>query len=172
MKYKHKSEWFRKDELYNLWTENTQKGEKLLALNFYEYLHDNGIEFYIEPSSTSGEADLVSAQSTGDRLIADAKIFNPEKNKGKSYIIDGFRQIYDYTLDFNQPSGYLVIFKTSEEELKFTFANYSQQTPFVQHNSKTIFFIVIDIHQYSESASKRGKLKSVEITENELWVKN
>lgn len=171
LKYKHKCEWFGKEELYNLWSENTQKGEKLLALNFYEYLYDNGIEFYIEPSSASGEADLVSAQSTNDRLIADAKIFNPEKSKGKTYIIDGFRQIYDYTLDYNQPSGYLVIFKTSEEELKFTFANYSQQTPLVQHNSKTIFFIVIDLFQHSKPASKRGKLKSVEITEDELWKK-
>ncbi|HET8865508.1 MAG TPA: hypothetical protein VFM80_07400, partial [Gracilimonas sp.] len=172
LKYKHKCEWFGKEELYNLWSENTQKGEKLLALKFYEYLYDNGIEFYIEPSSASGEADLVSAQSSNDRLIADAKIFNPEKSKGKTYIIEGFRQIYDYTLDFNQPSGYLVIFKTSEEELKFTFANYSQQTPFVQHNSKTIFFIVIDLFQHSQPASKRGKLKSVEITEGELWKKS
>lgn len=169
LRYKHKSEWFRKEELYNVWSENTQKGEKLLALNFYEYLYDNGIEFHIEPFSASGEADLVSAQSEPDRLIADAKIFNPKKSKGKTYIIKGFRQIYDYTLDHNQPSGYLVIFKTSEEELKFTFANYSQQTPFVQRNSKTIFFIVIDLYQYAKSTSKRGKLKSIEITEDQLW---
>lgn len=173
LRYKHKSEWFNRNELFNLWTVDTKRGEKLLALNFYEYLFDNGIQFYIEPSSASGEADLVSAQSANNPLIADAKIFNPDKNKGKSYIIKGFRQIYDYTLDFNQPSGYLVIFKTCELDLKFTFANYSQQqTPFVQHNSKTIFFIVIDIYQYSISASKRGKLKSIEITEQELWEKS
>ncbi len=168
-KYKHKCEWFQRQDLYQRWAENTTVGEKLLALHLYEYLHDQGVEFTIEPVSASGEADLVAAQSSNEPLIADAKIFNPEKRKDLNYISKGFRQIYTYTLDYNEPVGYLIIFKTCEDDLKLSFANYSQMTPFVQHNNKTIYFLVIDIYPYDESASKRGKLKSFELTEEELW---
>ncbi|MCK5215015.1 MAG: hypothetical protein KAR05_06645 [Candidatus Omnitrophica bacterium] len=168
-KYKHKCEWFQRENLYESWFKNTQRGEKLLALHLYEYLQDQGVEFSIEPTSASGEVDLVSAQTTKEPLIADAKIFNPEKSKNKEYIAKGFRQIYTYTLDFNEPIGFLVIFKTCEEDLKLTFANQAQMTPFVQHNNKTIFFLVIDIFPYDKSASKRGKLEYIELNEDDLW---
>ncbi len=168
-RYKHKCEWFLRNDLYSSWEKDTKKGEKLLALHLYEYLHDQGVEFSIEPTSASGEADLVSAQNTDDPLIADAKIFNPEKGKGKDYIAKGFRQIYTYTLDYNEPVGFLIIFKTCEEELKIPSANQAQMTPFVQHNNKTIFFIVVDVYPYEKSASKRGKLEFVELIEDALW---
>ncbi|MBI5594441.1 MAG: hypothetical protein HY881_28680 [Deltaproteobacteria bacterium] len=168
-KYKHKCEWFQRNKLYETWSDNTQKGEKILALHLYEYLHDQGVDFSIEPASASGEVDLVSAQTSDEPLIADVKIFNPAKSKGKDYIKKGFKQIYTYTLDFNQPTGFLVIFKTCEEDLKLPFANQAQMTPFVQHNNKTIFFLVIDIFPYEKSASKRGKLEFIEFTEEGLW---
>ena len=134
----------------------------------YEYLYDQGIYFSIEPTSASGEADAVLSQSGEEPLIADVKIFNPNKGKSKDYIAKGFRQVYDYTLDYNEPIGYLVIFKTSEEELKFSLPHSSHSTPFVEHNNKTIYFIVIDIHSYDTTASKRGKLKFIEFTEADL----
>lgn len=168
-KYKHRSEWFRRNSLHSAWEAETKHGEKLLALDLYEYLHDQGIEFSIEPTSVSGEVDLVAAQTSDEPLIADAKIFNPGKSKGVSYIAKGFRQVYSYTTDFNQPVGYLVIFKTCEEDLRLPFANQSQSTPFVQHNNKTIFFLVIDLYPYETSASKRGKLQFKELSEDQLW---
>jgi len=168
-RYKHKCEWFLRNLLYSTWEKDTRKGEKLLALHLYEYLHDQGVEFSIEPSSASGEADLVSAQNTDEPLIADVKIFNPEKGKGKDYIAKGFRQIYTYTLDYNEPMGFLIIFKTCEEDIKLPFANQAQMTPFVQHNNKTIFFLVVDVYPYEKSASKRGKLEFAELTEDVLW---
>lgn len=166
--YKHKCEWFQQKYLYAKWSEDTTRGEKNLALHLYEYLHDHGMEFVIEPSSASGEADLVASQGSEEPLIADAKIFNPKKGKGKNYIARGFRQIYHYTLDFNEPVGFLVIFKTCEEDIKFGLGNFAQGTPFIQHNGKTIFFVLIDIYQHGESASKRGKLKCVVLSEEDL----
>jgi hypothetical protein len=35
-------------------------------------------------------------------------------------------------------------------------------------NNKTIFFIVVDIFEHAAPASKRGPMKSVDITEQEL----
>ncbi len=167
-RYKHKCEWFNRDYLFNIWKENTQKGEKLLALNLYEYLFDQGINFFIEPVSISGEVDLVSAQKDDEPLVADVKIFNPSKSKNVNYICSGFRQIYQYTLDFNESFGYLIIFKTCEEDLKFTLKSKEEYVPFITHNNKTIFLITIDVYPYVKPASKRGTLKTVEITETDL----
>lgn len=167
-RYKHKCEWFQRDKLFGLWEGDTTKGEKLLALHLYEYLHEQGIDFSIEPGSVSGKADLIAAQNSDDPLIADAKVFNPEKSKGASYIAKGFNQVYIYTLDFNETFGYLIIFKTCKEDLKFALTNQTQSTPFIIHNNKTIFIVTIDIYPHDTSASKRGILKTVEITEKTL----
>lgn len=167
-RYKHKCEWFQRDNLLRLWQNNTQKGEKLLASSLYEYLHDQGLDFKIEPSSISGEVDLIADQHSDDPLIADVKIFNPDKSKGVSYICSGFRQVYQYTLDYNEAFGYLVIFNTSATDLRFALRDSSQNTSFIIHNGKTIFFLIIDISEYEKSASKRGQLKTITITEEQL----
>jgi hypothetical protein len=76
----------------------------------------------------------------------------------------GFRQVYDYIRDFNESFGYLVIFKTGEQDLSIPTERQESSIPFITHNNKTIFFIVIDIFGYPESASKRGKLQAYGIT--------
>lgn len=167
-RYKHKCEWFQRDHLFKLWEDDTTRGEKHLALYLYEYLHDQGLDLVIEPSSVSGEVDLIASQKSDEPLIADAKIFNPEKGKGTDYIARGFNQIYLYTLDYNEPFGYLIIYNTSEKDLRFALVNQEQSTPFVVHNSKTIFIVTIDIFPYETSASRRGPLRTVEITEEDL----
>ena len=167
-RYKHKCEWFQRVKLYDIWDKDRKHGERKLTWHLYEYLHDQGIIFYIDPTSISGKADLVSSQIGQERLVADAKIFNPASGRGKDYIAKGFRQIYDYTQDYNEPFGYLIIFKTCKESLKFSLKEKAIQAPFVTHNDKTIFFVTIDIFSYEKSASKRGKLKSIEISESDL----
>jgi len=162
-RYKQKSEWFNRKKLYSIWKDNSRKGEKLLALNLYEYLFDCGLEFNIEPWSIDGEPDLVLAQKS-DPLIADAKIFKGDKQ----YIINGFSQVYRYTVTFNQPFGYLIIYKTCEKDLRFSLKNQTQSTQFITCNNKTIFIMVIDIYNYETTASKRKQVKSIEITEQDL----
>ena len=72
------------------------------------------------------------------------------------------------TLDYNEPFGYLIIYNTSGKDLRFALVNQEQSTPFVVHNSKTIFIVTIDIFPYETSASRRGPLRTVEITEEDL----
>lgn len=168
-KYKHRCEWFRRADLLTKWKADTQRGEELLAYDLYEYLHDQGIEFHIEPESEAGRVDLISAQSGKDRLLADAKIFNPDRGQNVSYLGKGFRQLYDYTKTYNEPFGYLVIFKTCEHDLSIQTEHQEQAVPFVTHNNKTIFLVVIDLFQHPEPASKRGKLKSYEVTPAQLF---
>ena len=163
-KYKHRCEWFRRTELFNKFKDDTGQGERILARDLYEYLHDQGLQLHIEPQSASGRIDLISVQSGKDRLVADAKLFNPERGQDLGYIAKGFRQIYDYTKDFNQPFGYLVIFKTCEQDLAIPTQHQESAFPFITHNNKTIFLVVIDIFDSPESASRRGKLQAYEIT--------
>ena len=165
-RYKHRCEWFHRKRLFKLREDNSQQGEQTLASDLYEYLFDQGIDFVIEPSSASGEADFVGSQTGDDRLVADAKIFTMEK--GKSYLVSAFNQVYTYTRDFNEPFGYLVVFKLCPEDLKFPCGDQEQSVPCITHNGKTIFILVVDIAEHEHSASKRGALRTVEIAEDEL----
>ncbi len=168
LKYKHHVEWFRRDDLRKRFEADTQRGEKWLAQDLYAYLHDQGVEFSIEPTSISGEADLISAQQGADRLIADVKIFDPARSKGIAYLCSGFNQIYQYAKDYNDPFGYMVIFKTCAEDLSVNARDQEGSIPYFTHNNKTIFVLVIDIFDYPTSASKRGHLKSYELLEQDL----
>jgi hypothetical protein len=142
VKFKHLCEWFWRGHLFALWSDNQKRGEKLLANKLYEFLFTEGIEIHIEPSSISGEADMVGSQEGPERLIADAKIFNPDKNKGANYIVQGFRQVYQYAADYNEPIGYLVIFNTDNRQLRFSVSGGAEPLPHVVVNHKTIFFLV------------------------------
>lgn len=167
-KFKHRIEWFFRDELRTKLENDTQRGEKALALELYSYLHDQGLDFSIEPTSISGEADLISSQIGSDRLVADVKIFDPSKSKGISYLVAGFGQVYQYTKDYNDPVGYLVIFKSCAEDLSINAKGQESSVPFFTHNNKTIFVLVVDIYDYPVSASKRGQVKSYELIEEDL----
>lgn len=166
-RYKHKCEWFPNAHLKEL--ANKDK-EKDLSYHLYEFLYDQGLDFSIEPSSASGSPDLIASQNSEDPLIADVKVFDGD-DRGKSYIVEGFNQIYTYTLNYNEPFGYLIIFKTCEKDIKFSLANETYSTPYVIHNNKTIFIITIDVCSYDgKTASKRGRLKASEIKEEDLIV--
>ena len=167
-RYKRTCEWFERERLFQIWSAETQRGEKLLALDLYRYLFEQGVEFHIEPWSASGEADMVATQASDNPLIADVKVFNPAKSKGKPYVIRALQQVHTYTCDYNQPLGYVVIFNTSASQLRFSLTNPAQPVPRVLFNNKTIFFIVIDIFPHSEPASQRKIPDIVEITEEEL----
>jgi len=167
-RYKHRCEWFHAERLREEVKVDTQMGEKTLALDLYEYLHDQGIDFHVEPRSASGIPDFVADQVGKERVIADTKLFWPERSKGKPYIISGFNQAYIYACDYNEPCAYLVIFKMRHEGLNFLVPSTQASFPSLTVNNKTIFFIVVDIFEYGTSASKRGPMKSVDITEQEL----
>jgi hypothetical protein len=167
LKYKQRTEWFYSKELFQLWEGNTSRGEKFLQKDLYKYLFDKGIDFVLEPSSNGGEIDLIENQKE-KRLLVEVKIFNPEKSKGIKYIASGFRQLYDYTLNYNEPFGYLIIFKTSDEHLVFNLENEDKYFQCLTHNNKTIFIVVVDLYEYENSASKRGILKNLEISKENL----
>lgn len=167
LRYKHRCEWFQRPRLWEMAQSESRKAEKLLALDLYSYLYDQGIDFNIEPSSLTGEVDLIGAQGTEDPLLADAKVFDAE-GRGKTYIRKAFNQIYTYTQQHNEPFGYLIIFKITDKDLRFSLSSPSRNIPVVVYNHKTIFLVIVDIYSYSEPVSQRDPLRAIEITEEEL----
>ena len=137
-RYKHRCEWFHADRLRQAVEDDTQRGEKGLASDLYEYLHNQGIDIHIEPRSASGIPDFVADQVGKDRVIADTKLFWIERSKGKPYIISAFNQAYTYARDYNEPCAYLVIFKMSSEELNFLVPSSQSMFPCMSLNNKTV----------------------------------
>jgi hypothetical protein len=167
-RYKHRCEWFQADRLRALVESDTQQGERTLAFDLYEFLHNQGIDFHIEPESASGIADMVADQVGEERVVADAKIFWPEKGKGKTYLVSAFNQAYTYARDYNEPAAYLVVYKMCKEDPHFLVPAADAMFPFISLNNKTVFFVVVDICEHGAPASKRGVLKSIEISEADL----
>ncbi len=168
IRYKRRCEWFHRDRLHTLWATDPRRGEKRLAADMYEYLYEQGLEFTIEPSSVSGEADLVSTQVGESRLVADAKIFDPEKGKSTAYIAAGFHQVCTYTQDYNESVGYLIVFQTGDSALQLSLPDTVSSIPFVVYNNKTIFILLIDIRPDLESASQRGRLTAVPMCQGDF----
>lgn len=167
LRFKRLCEWFWRAELFDKWKTDSARGEKALGLTLYEYLFSEGIDFSIEPKSASGEADLISSQEGPERLLADVKVFNPDKSKGGSYVRQGFRQVHQYAADYNEPIAYLIIFNTSETQLRISTSGVGL-VPSVQVNNKTVFFLIIDLYPHETTASKRPQPDVVEITEAQI----
>jgi hypothetical protein len=145
MRFKRLVEWFRRQQMWAKFTES-RTGERNLAFAAYEFLYEQGIDFQIEPTSASGEADMVSAQQSQNPLVADVKVYDPGSGRGHAYIRKGFHQVYRYLQDFNQPIGYLVVFVASDKQLEVTTSETRSNTaPAVTINQKTIFSIQVDI---------------------------
>lgn len=165
-KFKHSVEWFKRHDLI---AAAESDGERGLALKLYEYLYNQGVEFHIEPQSASGRPDLIAEQVGENRIVLDAKHFkvSETENDMKTKIAKGFRQVFDYCADFDEPVGYMTIFNSSG---KFPDIDCIKINGFsaVKIGSKTIFFEIIDIHDYSKSASQRGKLPVFRIAGQEL----
>ena len=165
IRYKQRSEWFERGRLLKL-SEDTDghHREKVLKDDLHGYLHDQGLDVFREVHSASGIADFASASTSDYQLIAEAKFFKGEKRQ----IIDGFNQAYIYACEHSRTAGYLVIFDTTEDGIRFLLSSQDGDFPYLVCNNKTIFLLTIDIADHARTASKRGQYAPIEISEQEL----
>lgn len=164
---KHLIEWFRRVEFYGAYAGNTQRGEKQLGLKLYEILFQRGLEFSIEPTSASGEADMVASQQSAHPLVADVKVFDPERSKNSGYIQKGLRQVHTYTQDYNVALGYLVIFTPTAKRLTLELSA-ENGIQMWQMNGKTVFLVQVDIFPHEQTASQRPAPEIETIAASEL----
>ena len=156
-RFKLKAEWFRRRELYHLYTENTSAGEANLDGELRASLFEGGIDYpFSQPSSPSGEADIVALLGSDDPLVLEVKVFDPGRSRDKSHLRQGFHQVLRYANDYSQSLGYLVIFNCSDRQLIISSEEESgaEFPPRITYGGKTFFVIPIDIHPDTASASK------------------
>src|SRR5690606_2975872 len=119
-KYKQRSEWFRRENLRGIaGGAGNSKGERALALDLYEYLLEQSVEFFVEPTSGSGEVDLVLREGEGRYIILDAKHIKSDASPStiRKKLADGFHQVVRYCEDYHQPAGHLVVFSESRRKI-------------------------------------------------------
>jgi hypothetical protein len=111
---------------------------------------------------------LVTDQVGDDRVVADAKLFWPENGKGKNYLISAFNQAYTYARDYNEPSRLPRDLQDVPRGPALPGSLGGHHVSGLSVNNKTVFFVVVDICEHRVPASKRGQLKSVDISDTEL----
>ena len=168
-KYKKRTEWFTGRSLLELYQNATKSYEQIFEDDLRLFLFDQGIEYpFSTPSSPSGRADIVGQIDTEEPLIVEVKLFDRNKNYGRSRIEEGFTQIVKYTNNYNKNEGYLVIFNLDEVEINLTDSeNGNIFPPSKTFNNKTFYFIVVNCYE-AETASKSGRLKEIEISLSSL----
>lgn len=164
LKYKTRCEMYRRERLRRAAVEGIEgrTKERALAFDFYEYLHDQGVDFWIESVSASGEPDLVSRDAAGEPLVADAKYIDGGSDPRRT-ITAGFRQVLDYCRDHNSPVGYLVIFVDRDGVLDLQ-GDRDDGFPSFRTGGYCIYYVVVDIYEHATSASKRPKPRPLTIT--------
>ena len=170
-RFKLKAEWFRRKELYCLYERDTSVGERNLSQELRAGLFDGGIDYpFSEPSSPSGQADIVALLESDDPLTLEVKVFDPERSRGRSHMKQGFQQVTRYAQDYNKSIGYLVIFNCSNKQLVISPRETSETEfpPRINYGGKTFFVIPIDIHPEVASASRERPADRQVVTSEEL----
>jgi hypothetical protein len=167
-KYKYACEWFERDRLFNQYKGDESRGEANLDRDLRKFLFLQGIDYpFSSPLSASGRVDVIAELDTDNPLVLEIKIFDLDKGYDKAYIRKGFRQAYDYANDYNEPIGYLFVFKTCERDLVFNLTENGMPRKVI-FGDKTIFIIQADIFVHSKSSSERKKLDPYVIDEDYL----
>lgn len=169
-KYKQSVEWFQRDRIQQIFDEGYggKKGERALALHLQHYIFNQGVEFIVEPSSASGEADLLLRDPSGQYTIIDAKLINRDAAPSDiaRKIAEGFNQVARYCGDYNQPEGFLAVFVNDDISIHIEIEQ-SDVFRFFKIGGHVIYYIEINVSQ-RPSASKSGKAKRIPITEDML----
>lgn len=168
-KYRQYAEWFHTSELRAM-AEGYEDidGEHALALHLQQYIFDQGVEFSIEPTSASGEIDLVLRDSFGHFILIDAKYVKEGSRPSEitRKISRGFNQVARYCSDYNQPEGFLAVFVDDDMAILIDLEQ-NGGTRYLKVGGYTIYYIEINISA-RPSASKAGRAKQITISRDSL----
>lgn len=169
LRYKQRSEWFRRERLRTIAKRGLEgrKGERALAIDLYEYVFDHNLEFAIEERTGSGQPDLVIRVPNGAYGILDAKLVSQKDKPAtvRTKLRQGFHQVARYCEDFNEPAGVLAVFHNAlavprlplEEADGLSFRNV---------RGRRIYYILIDIFERDTASKAAGP--EILITDAEL----
>jgi hypothetical protein len=140
--------------------------EQELKLDLYGYLHDQGLDFVIEPTWERGEIDLIADQKGENPTYIEAKVFRGKSDQAG--LREGFHQLFTYLNQYKAPTGYLAVYKLCEENLSLQGDGIIQTIPFFTHAGKTLYVLIVDLCSGPKSPSSQGKLVTIRVTKEEL----
>jgi hypothetical protein len=169
-KYKQRAEWFRRAELRTLASPDAggRRGERALAMDLYEYLLDQSVEFFVEPMSGSGEPDVVLREPTGKYVVLDAKHIKADDSASdiKRKLAAGFHQVARYCDDYQEPAGHLVVYSESRLRISPELED-GDGWRFLSIGGRTVYYTEIWIAD-APSASKLGKAEEIVVSKADL----
>jgi len=173
LRYRARSEFYNRVELVEIASlkgeRKTDDVEQRLKGNLNRYLHDQGIDFVIDPRLERGMIDYIleHAPSESRKTYVEAKVFD-SKRRNKDYIVQGIGQSLIYARQYRSPEIYLVVYDVAEEDLVFDFPTISfiHQIAFP---AVTVMAMVIDVCQHADPVSKRSAAQ-VRIGQGDLTV--
>lgn len=162
-KYRRRCEWFHADTLRRNAEQGIEeeKGELALQIDLFDYLHEQGMDFQLDPRSPVGFIDLLS-----EELALDVK-YLPKRDSAKEKLKKGFRQVHRYCQKHNKPVGYLVAFKTCYVDIDVELESADGFWCF-QHTGHTVYYVEIDLHHYSKSASALPKADMLTLKKTDI----
>jgi hypothetical protein len=169
-KYKQRCEWFYRQRMRDFVDQNLEgkSGERALMIDLNSYVHQESLEFFVEPASASGEADVVLRDSDGRYIVIDGKYIDEKSSHAsiRTKLASGFHQVYRYCHDYDEPLGYLVVFIRQSTRIRLE-CEQSDGLNYLQIGGKIIYFIEIFISD-EPSASKSGVATEIVLTKEEL----
>jgi hypothetical protein len=169
-RFKRQVEWFEQRELFEGYTSNTQQGEDVYDRRLRRFLFGEGIEYpFSKPRSASGEADIIADIDANDPLVCEIKLFDGDRY-GAAYIGKGLRQAVRYAHDYVKAVGHLLVVNLSDKRLSLpSDGDSDQHPPRIVTEGVTVFMVVVQ-GKPRPSASKEGKVETVQVARDQLVV--
>ena len=169
-KYRQRAEWFRRAALRALAAPDggARRGERALAMDLYEYLLDQSVEFFVEPMSGSGEPDVVLREPAGKHVVLDAKHIKEDDSPSdiKRKLAAGFHQVAQYCNDYQEPAGHLVVYSESRRRISLELEE-GDGWRFLSIGGRIVYYTEIWIAD-APSASKLGKAEEIVVPKVDL----
>ena len=170
LKYKQRCEWFynRRLRAYAVEGLEGKTGERALAIDLYDYILGQGVDFIVEQASASGEVDLVLTNSDDRKLVIDAKYLSSETNRSTAVrkLAEGFHQVARYCNDYSEPTGFLVTFIATSKRISVELEQ-RDGLEFIRISGRNIYYLPIVISD-EPSASRSGIAQEIQISRAEL----
>lgn len=163
-KYKKRTEWFTKDNLYQKYKDATKNYEGILEDDLRLFLFDQGIEYpFSSPKiGKNDRTDVVGNMETNDPLIVEVKIYDSSKNYKKNRIKEGFEQALSYANTYNKNIAYLTVFNVDDIDIVFDTEEFGTTFPSsITQGNITVYFVVIDIYPKNSSSTRKNPKKEI-----------
>jgi|GEM_PF-539678 len=170
-RFKLKSEWFRKKELYSLYAADTRLGEANLDRELRLSLFEGGIDYpFSQPVSPSGKADVVSLSDAEDPLVLEVKVFDPDRGRGKDHIRQGLHQVLKYSNDYNKNVGFLIVYNCSSTPLMIAPDTEAKgEIPSrIEYGGRNFFVVTVNVNPETTAASREDPKSRIIITAGDL----